>query len=900
MMKNIIKFGAELMVAALAFAGATAANATDYTAANQDEFLEVAAKAVSGDRILLGEGAFAIGPVDIDGKTLTFKGAGEALTTVYIGNGGYDGNGGHGSNKAAKMTFEELTLDDLASDSGYLTGFTEAAGLTFRKVTFNVGFSNWGNKGGAVSFYDCTFNPVAVGKYNVQELRSASGTQFLFDGCVFNSAEGRFINAYKQGGTEAFIGIVVKDCTFKNTGSAGKCALNLKDSANGCTIALTFVGENKTEGAFPTLDESTKPSKLFQTEGAGHATVMFKATEEDDPVVIYASNRKIAGTWIDPDGYTVPAAVAKVGETKYFTLDAALAAATDGKTLTLLRDVNANIVVPEGQELTLNLNGKTLDGAWINVTPTILNNGILTITDTFEEKTGAIKRTLGEDVTGNDRDPWYVIYNNGTMVIDAANVNYDCRATGQQASMILNQGVMTINSGSFSNNEYTVVKNEAGTLTINGGRFDSGLCLQNVLCFGEKVRVNGGYFSYQVYKDYYLPGFVKNPVVLEVAGGTFRYGSNITSYLVDGADVVISDVKYDEAAQKFTATYTATHTAPEEFAAKIVRSTYTTCYVGDSPAADMAWTGAMTTSDLLEINVEPTMSREVSFAMTFKAGNGVDVLKHATPAAGYELAVLDNDDGTKTLQPTVTEASAYAKIVKQDGTEVCYPTIAAAARTILANETLVVLKDAVINDNCFKGIATSARPSVTLDLNGKEITGTIQSSRSDITLKVKDSDGIGKLVGYTVSSGPVLLQNYEKTCVIELESGTYEIGLFAREGQIIVKGGVYKGILAEKECEYVSMTGDGELIIQGGTFYNNPEVYVDQENYKVVDNGLRPFLAQFLVNLVATDVVSVTADFDLAHSTFFQECHNLVQFCIRLWQKSAFSCLEEYVVQYQC
>lgn len=296
MKSKILKF----LTLAAALCGATA---WGDPIATQEAFVTACADAVSGDTLELGNGEFAIGPVDINGKTLTFKGQGAANTKVYIGNGGYDGNGGHGSSKTANMTFEDVTLDDLASNSGYLTGFTEAAGLTFRNVTFNVGFSNWGNKGGDVSFYNCTFNQAQSDKYCVQELRSANGTKFLFDGCTFNcTGEGRFINAYKQGGAGTAISIVVKDCTFDNSeGSAKYGALYLKDDySDGCNVNLTFVGTNTAKGEFPTTDTG---SALCATKAKGHATISIQDSLESEPRVIYQNNATTTD-WVDPNGYT--------------------------------------------------------------------------------------------------------------------------------------------------------------------------------------------------------------------------------------------------------------------------------------------------------------------------------------------------------------------------------------------------------------------------------------------------------------------------------------------------------------------------------------------------------------------------------------------------------------------
>lgn len=71
-------------------------------------------------------------------------------------------------------------------------------------------------------------------------------------------------------------------------------------------------------------------------------------------------------------------AVAKVGDTYYKTLAEAVAAANNA-TVTLLKDVTANVTIPADETITLNLNGMTLTNVDDH---TILNNGNLTITGT--------------------------------------------------------------------------------------------------------------------------------------------------------------------------------------------------------------------------------------------------------------------------------------------------------------------------------------------------------------------------------------------------------------------------------------------------------------------------------------------------------------------------------------
>lgn len=264
---------------------------------SQAEFVEACAAAVDGSEITLGQGEFSLSGTG--GKSLKIIGVG---TETKISAGSFnDGNQGVGV-FVGSLEFVSVRFTGAAAT---YNGFTGAGTLVFRNVTFDVGFSNWGNRGGNVSFYNCTFNQKAKGGYCVQELRcNSSGSwplvTYLFDGCKFNCGfDGRFINAYKQGGETTKIDIVVKNCEFNNTGASSKAALNLKDTSDGCTIDLTFVGTNTANGPFP----SSAPSALFQTTSTGWGTVYLKDDDDAEPRKIYENNAKTTD-WIDPNGYT--------------------------------------------------------------------------------------------------------------------------------------------------------------------------------------------------------------------------------------------------------------------------------------------------------------------------------------------------------------------------------------------------------------------------------------------------------------------------------------------------------------------------------------------------------------------------------------------------------------------
>lgn len=182
--------------------------------------------------------------------------------------------------------------------------------------------------------------------------------------------------------------------------------------------------------------------------------------------------------------------VAQVGSKKYETLADAIRLAAKGKTIQLLTDATENITIAANKQITLDLNGHTLNGGTGTAEAAILNKGTVTITDTSAGKTGTIKR---DDQGVSGETSYYVIDNNGTMTIDQANVFNNSGSKG--SSLIRNGGVdatssLTINGGTFEQQNFIAVKNDSnGELTINGGTLTS---KQSVVQNWNKARILGG------------------------------------------------------------------------------------------------------------------------------------------------------------------------------------------------------------------------------------------------------------------------------------------------------------------------------------------------------------------------------------------------------------------------
>ena len=111
--------------------------------------------------------------------------------------------------------------------------------------------------------------------------------------------------------------------------------------------------------------------------------------------------------------------MAQIGTKAYTSLQAAVDAAQHGETIQPLNDTTENITTNASKQITLDLNGHTLNGGTGTAKATILNDGTVTITDTSAGKTSTIKR---DDQGIEGETSYYVIHNIGTMVIDQANV----------------------------------------------------------------------------------------------------------------------------------------------------------------------------------------------------------------------------------------------------------------------------------------------------------------------------------------------------------------------------------------------------------------------------------------------------------------------------------------------
>lgn len=207
--------------------------------------------------------------------------------------------------------------------------------------------------------------------------------------------------------------------------------------------------------------------------------------------------------------------VAAVGTNGYKTVAAAVAEA-DGKTVTLLKDVTENVVIPADKTVTLDLNGKKLTNV---ASHTIFNKGTLTINGnkgTVDNVThgkvavynigkvtlngGTYDRSKEDGI--KDSNTYYTLLNHGTMTVANVTVNNKGGYSSlfengyfdyNQSRDGIDNPTLTIESGTFTGGINTVKNDDGATMTINGGIFTN--YAQSAFQNHNIATINGGTFN---------------------------------------------------------------------------------------------------------------------------------------------------------------------------------------------------------------------------------------------------------------------------------------------------------------------------------------------------------------------------------------------------------------------
>ena len=440
--------------------------------------------------------------LDLGGKTLTNTNAGKATLTIAKGATATVRNGNivGGTSYYTIDNYGTATLEDV----------TATAGNTDSSMIRNDGTMT-----------------IESGSYSggLDVVKSEEGSTLTING-------GKFELSYAV--SNSFTGVIYTYGATAINGGEFVCSATGPYWASPCVVITGEVTgyKSSTKIAGGKFVNKHARGKIFHGYG--------KATSDNFEVTGGTFNKSVSDGFL-ADGFTcvkgsdgtygIATAIAQVGSTRYTSLQAAIIAVKKNpKTIQLLNDTTENVTINATKQITLDLNGHTLNGGTGTAKATILNKGNVTITDTSADKTGTIKR---DDQGVEGETSYYVIQNIGTMVIDQANVVNNsgyakANSSGSMvgSSLICNgdddpQASLTINGGTFTQPNFLVVKNGSnGTLTVNGGTLTSNhSAVQN----WNKAQILGGNLKGQIWTDAWVEGAIGETII----GGDAQFTGEI-------------------------------------------------------------------------------------------------------------------------------------------------------------------------------------------------------------------------------------------------------------------------------------------------------------------------------------------------------------------------------------
>ena len=226
--------------------------------------------------------------------------------------------------------------------------------------------------------------------------------------------------------------------------------------------------------------------------------------------------------------------VAQIGDTTYPTLQAAVTAAGENATTIVLQNnTTESIKIPKGANITLDLNGHTIQTADNSGNDAIVNLGVLTVKDS---KTGG--KIISKHNSGIGIGP------NSTTTVEYAEITGREGAIGGWNETV--GATVTINDGVFTGEDNAVVifngSNRSGAaneITINGGTFNGTIKTAGYVACGiyapwkDIITVNNGTFNITN-----GAGIVARGGNVTVNNGTFNTSGNVTGKVGDSRVVV--------------------------------------------------------------------------------------------------------------------------------------------------------------------------------------------------------------------------------------------------------------------------------------------------------------------------------------------------------------------------
>ena len=491
-------------------------------------------------------------------------------------------------------------------------------------------------------------------------------------------------------------------------------------------------------------------------------------------------------TGSEENGGQATTCVAETGSKQYVTLQAAIDAAKRNATVTMLADTRENVTISTSY-LTLDLNGHTLNGGTEKGKPALTVTARVTVKDSSTAKTGTIMR---EDTAENSSvSSHYVIdvQGAGWLTFESGIVKNNSGNTEGKGASLVRVGDdsvakypgLNIKGGTFTQDNFIVIKVDSGDLFLNGGTLNSA----NSYAIEDRHRatIKGGTVNGTVAAWTYSGGHNSD---LTISGGT-----------VNGAVMSVNDGNTEGKLAKVSISGGTVN-------GKLGTYTYDNGLVTitDATKAAIAVTGGTFSSDPTKYVVEDsgvTKNADGTFgvAKAYLAMVGdtsyytMDEAFKAQTASGKDIVMLRD----YTTGSTFNSGSINRTVDLAGHTWTCTGTDANSAAFEInnANATLTVKNGKVVSSQLVGLIPSAMGGTITYDnsslvFDGVEMTTTAHSgietngnntndavTLKNSTLNVPNGFGI-----YFPSSGKLTIENSTinaKTMGVQVCAGSLEI-----------------------------------------------------------------------------------------------------------------------------
>ena len=677
-------------------------------------------------------------------KTLTIKNS-----KIYAQAFAVAGNG------ALHGTVFDITDSELIGKDGTAIYHPQYGEMTIGGATTIEGASGIEMRAGKLVIESGNVNVTATGAFTVD----ANGNGSTASGVAV---------AVSQHTTDLPIDVVIGAGTYSATGDDGKAfyetdTVSASPDSNGVTVALK--GGNYTA---PVVSEN---KKSFVSGGTFSEGVDLAYVADGQQVGIKSDGGMEVADEISGEGYDAIYDVSdNEGESTatatVYTADALNDAVSAGVDVVLGSDIKANVVIPEGKTVTIDLNGYTLTNDGDH---TIINYGTLTVEDSSTGETGKV-----DNVTHGKA----AIYN-----------EVDATFTLASGTLDRTKEAGTSSSSSGDNSYYTLLNH--GTAYINGGTIQQG---------GLEV----GKYSSLVENGWYdgSKNTEKKPSIMTVNGGTFLGGLNsIKNDDYGELNIIYATVK--NVAQAALLNWNVATIEGGSFSTDGGSAVILNGYINDTmDKGELTITGGTFTTNGGDFPLIARMdgSKPTGGVITVTVtSTNADLVAAAINVPGVTTYVKEGD--------AVTEMSVsdLAGLKEALNTETVEKITIGADFEISGNR--IEIGD--IND------PNAATRSITLDLNGHTLKiGTIRVSDTD-----SSANTAALYLGYNVS---LTLTDTVGSGTIDASGAndlTVPIGAMRSSSTLIVKRGTIIVDTDRESCVFAR--GGGKIVIIGGTFINN-------------------------------------------------------------------------------